>query len=184
MQAVNYAFSLFPCVISLTKKHSNRITWSPITFVISWSPYEWSLISRLMVSGSYWQVDEHTGWTAGRYGVGGPRAKRTKRLWRAGNMEHKMYSEILNSLMHRLVTYHCGWTNDLSVLWWRTRVWVGQRWWPKMDGRCVCPTGVELGKTRECRAHCTDNGAPRGGDRAEHLLGTATASSWKSHDSP
>ena len=71
--------------------------------------------------------------------------------------------------------YHCGWNNDLAMSGWRTRVEVGQRWWPEMDGRCACPTGVEPGKKRECLGHCTNSIAPKGGDRAEHLLATATA---------
>ena len=64
---------------------------------------------------------------------------------------------------------------NLAMSGWRTRVEVGQRWWPEMDGRCACPTGVEPGKKRECLGHCTNSIAPRGGDRAEHLLATATA---------
>ena len=44
------------------------------------------------------QVEEHTGWRAGRYRVGDPGARRTQRLRTEGNMEHKMYLEMQKSL--------------------------------------------------------------------------------------
>ena len=43
------------------------------------------------------QVEEHTGWMAGRYRVDDPGARRTQRLRTEGNMEHKMYLEMQKS---------------------------------------------------------------------------------------
>ena len=44
------------------------------------------------------QVDDHTGWMAGRNGVGELGARRTQRIRAQGNIEHKIYLKNTNSV--------------------------------------------------------------------------------------